>query len=214
MDNFDNIDIVDLNDLELTEEEIKERQEKEAAEEVQLRKQEFLKELKEWAVVFVVTFVVVFVLKNYVIVNAMVPTGSMENTIMPKDQLFGNRLAYSFAEPQRGDIIFFYYPDNEEEKFVKRIIGLPGETVTIEKGKVYINNSEIPLEEPYLKEEWVVANDGYRFQVPADSYFVMGDNRNDSKDSRFWKNPYVKEEKIIGEAFFIYAPFDRMGVLE
>ncbi len=214
MDNFDNIDIVDLNDLELTEEEIKERQEKEAAEEVQLRKQEFLKELKEWAVVFVVTFVVVFVLKNYVIVNAMVPTGSMENSIMPKDQLFGNRLAYSFAEPQRGDIIFFYYPDNEEEKFVKRIIGLPGETVTIEKGKVYINNSEIPLEEPYLKEEWVVANDGYRFRVPADSYFVMGDNRNDSKDSRFWKNPYVKEEKIIGEAFFIYAPFDRMGVLE
>ena len=116
--------------------------------EEQEEKIDIKKEIISWILTLVVTFVLIFVLKNYVIINAMVPTGSMENTIMPEDQMFGNRLAYVFAEPERGDIIFFYYPDDEKQKFVKRIIGLPGETVTIENAKVYINGVE--LEEPYL----------------------------------------------------------------
>ena len=172
------------------------------------------REVLSWVVTLAITFVLIFVLKNYVIINAMVPTGSMENTIMPDDQLFGNRLAYVFEEPQRGDIIFFYFPDDETQKFVKRIIGLPGETVTIEDGKVYINDSEVPLEEPYLKEEWRVNKGPYVFEVPEGCYFVMGDNRNTSRDAREWKNTYVAKEKIIGKAMVIYYPFDRMGVVE
>lgn len=172
------------------------------------------KEILSWVVTLLITFVCIFVLKNYVIINAMVPTGSMENTIMPDDQLFGNRLAYVFDDPERGDIIFFYFPDDETQKYVKRIIGLPGEKVTIKDAKVYINDSEVPLEEPYLKEEWVLGTGPYEFEVPEGCYFVMGDNRNSSKDARVWNNPYVAREKIIGEAGFIYFPFDRIGVVE
>lgn len=172
------------------------------------------KEIRSWILTLGITFLCIFVIKNYVIINAMVPTGSMENTIMPEDQMFGNRLAYVFGEPERGDIIFFYYPDDETQKFIKRIIGLPGEKVTIKDAKVYINDSEIPLDEPYLKEEWVVGTGPYEFQVPEGCYFVMGDNRNSSKDARVWKNPYVAKEKIIGQAGFIYYPFDRIGVVE
>ena len=172
------------------------------------------KEIRSWIFTLLITFVCIFVLKNYVRINAMVPTGSMENTIMPDDQLFGNRLAYLFEDPQRGDIIFFYFPDDETQKYVKRIIGLPGEKVTIKDAKVYINDSEVPLEEPYLKEEWTLGTGPYEFQVPEGCYFVMGDNRNSSKDARVWNNPYVAKEKIIGEAGFIYFPFDRIGVVE
>ncbi|MBQ8625343.1 MAG: signal peptidase I [Agathobacter sp.] len=172
------------------------------------------KEIRSWIFTLAITFVLIFVLKNYVIINAMVPTGSMENTIMPDDQLFGNRLAYLFDEPERGDIIFFYYPDDESQKFVKRVIGLPGEKVTIIDAKVYIDDSEVPLDEPYLKEEWIYGVGPYEFQVPEGCYFVMGDNRNTSQDARYWKNTYVAKEKIIGEAVFIYYPFHRMGVVE
>ena len=177
-------------------------------------KMDIKKEIRSWVSLLLITFVCIFVLKNYVIINAKVPTGSMENTIMPEDQLFGNRLAYVFDDPERGDIIFFYFPDDETQKYVKRIIGLPGEKVTIVDAKVYINDSEVPLDEPYLKEEWVLATGPYEFQVPEGCYFVMGDNRNSSKDARMWNNPYVAREKIIGEAGFIYFPFDRIGVVE
>ena len=180
--------------------------------EIQEEKFNLKKEILSWVVTLGITFVLIFVLKNYVIINAMVPTGSMENTIMPDDQMFGNRLAYLFSEPKRGDIIFFYYPDDEKQKFVKRIIGLPGETVTIIDAKVYINGEE--LEEPYLKEAWVHGTGPYEFNVPEGCYFVMGDNRNTSQDARYWRNTYVAKEKIIGQAGFVYYPFDRIGVIK
>lgn len=189
----------------------KEQRELERKEE---EKRNMRKEIRSWIVTLAVTFVCIFILKNFVIINALVPTGSMENTIMPEDQLFGNRLAYLFDDPARGDIIFFYYPDDpdHEEKFVKRIIGLPGETVTIIDAKVYINGDL--LEEDYLKEEWVTRTGPYEFHVPEGCYFVMGDNRNTSQDARVWNNPYVAREEIIGQAGFIYYPFDRIGVVK
>jgi signal peptidase I len=183
-----------------------------AKDEEQEEKIDIKKEIISWVLTLVVTFALIFVLKNYVIINAMVPTCSMENTIMPEDQMFGNRLAYVFAEPERGDVIFFYYPDDEKQKFIKRIIGLPREAVTIENAKVYINGVE--LEEPYLKEQWVNGTGPYEFKVPEGCYFVMGDNRNTSQDARYWRNTYVSKDKIIGKAGFIYYPFDRIGVVE
>jgi signal peptidase I len=153
-------------------------------------------------------------LKNFVIINANVPTGSMENTIIPGDNVLGYRLAYLEEAPERGDVIFFYFPDDESKKYVKRIIGLPGEKVVISNAKIYINDSEIPLEEPYLKEEWTVGIGPYEFYVPDGCYFVLGDNRNGSVDAREWQNPYVAKEKIIGKAIFTYYPFDRWGLVE
>ena len=172
------------------------------------------RELKSILYTIVVTVVVVFLLKTYIIINATVPTGSMENTILPDDNIMGLRVSYMFEEPERGDVIFFYFPDDESKKYVKRIIGLPGEKVVISNAKIYINDSEIPLEEPYLNEDWNVGIGPYEFYVPAGCYFVLGDNRNSSVDAREWQNPYVATEKIIGKAIFTYYPFNRWGVVE
>ena len=206
--NFEEEKIVDLN--EAGEAERKEGQENIPQEE----KTSPLREALSWVFTFAAAILVALVLKNFVIINATVPTGSMENTIMPGDDLFGFRLAYQFSEPKRGDIIIFKYPDDEEEKYVKRIIGLPGETVRISNAKVYIDDSETPLQEEYLKDEWTVATGPFEFKVPEGCYFVMGDNRNDSWDARYWDNTYVAREKIIGKAEWVYFPFDRIGSLD
>lgn len=177
-------------------------------------KVDWKKEIKSFAFTLLITLAFVLVLKNFVIINATVPTGSMENTIMPGDNIFGFRLAYLTEDPERGDVIFFPFPDDETQKYVKRIIGLPGETVTIIDGKIYIDNSKTPLEEPYLKEEWTRGTGPYVFEIPEDSYLCLGDNRNRSADAREWNYPYVAKDKIIGKALFTYFPFDRWGVVE
>jgi signal peptidase I len=170
-------------------------------------------EVLSWVLTFAIAIGTALLLKNYVIINANVPSGSMENTIMPGDDLLGFRMAYLFSEPERGDIVIFKFPDDESEKFIKRIIGLPGEKVVIEDGKIYIDDSEVPLDETYLKEEWVIATGPYEFNVPEGCYFVMGDNRNDSNDARFWDNTYVTDAEIIGKAEFIYYPFSHIKSL-
>ena len=159
-----------------------------------------------------IAVVVVFLLKEFIIINAYIPTGSMENTIMPDDRVIGNRLAYLVREPERGDIVIFKYPDDEKQLFVKRIIGLPGETVAIEDAKVYVEGKL--LTEDYLKEEWILDNGPYTFEIPEGSYLVLGDNRNNSKDARYWENTYLVEENILGEAVFRYWPIDSIGMLE
>lgn len=171
------------------------------------------KEILSWVLTFAFAILAALLIKNYIIINANVPSGSMENTIMTGDRLIGNRLAYLNKNPQRGDIIIFHYPDNEEEIYVKRVIGLPGESISIMDGKIYINGSETPLVEPYLKEEWTVATGPYTFEIPQGCYLVMGDNRNDSWDARYWTNQYVQEDKILGKAVFTYWPFADFGKL-
>lgn len=172
-----------------------------------------IKEVISWCLTFGLAIVLALLLKRYVIINATVPTGSMEHTIDPGDDLIGLRFVYHFSEPQRGDIIIFDFPDNKAEKYVKRIIGLPGERITIRDAKIYINGRESSLVEPYLKEEWVRATGPYEFEVPQDSYLVLGDNRNDSYDARYWTNTYVTKEDIVGKAYLIYYPFSRLGSL-
>lgn len=164
-----------------------------------------LKELFSYVKIICVAVVLALFINNYVIVNASVPTGSMNNTIMEGDRLIGFRLSYVFSEPERGDIIIFKFPDDPDQKFVKRIVGVPGDIVEIKREQdgvnVYVNG--VILDEPYLKEEMRSAKD-YLFIVPNDSYFVMGDNRNDSKDSRFWVNTYVPKDYIIAKAVLKY----------
>ena len=109
-----------------------------------------------------------------------------------------------FRSPQRQDIIIFRYPDDESQVFIKRIIGLPGETVQIIDGEVYIDDSAIPLDEEYLKG--IPEGSFGPYEVPEDSYFVMGDNRNNSHDSRFWEHHYVERDAILAEAKFQYYP--------
>lgn len=165
------------------------------------------KEILSWIWTIGGAVLVALFITQVIIVNANVPTGSMKNTIMPKDRIIANRLAYKFSEPERFDIVVFKYPDDEKILYVKRIIGLPGEKVEIINGKVYINDSEEPLNDDFIREPMA---EGYAnfgpYDVPEDSYFMLGDNRNDSKDSRFWLNKFVAEDKILGKVIFRYYP--------
>ena len=172
-----------------------------------------VKEVISWVITIALAVVAALFIKNYVIINANIPSGSMENTIMTDDRLFGYRLAYNRSSPERGDIVIFKFPDNEEENYVKRVIGLPGELVVIQDAKIYINGSETPLEENYLKEEWTVGTGPYTFEVPENSFLVLGDNRNNSWDARYWDNTYVAKEKILGKAVFRYYQFKNAGSL-
>lgn len=162
------------------------------------------KELWEYIKMIIFVVVVVLIVNNFLLINARVPSASMEKTIMTGDRFFGNRLAYLFDDPERFDIVVFKYPDDESQLFVKRVIGLPGETVEIKDGKVYINGSETPLDDSFTPE--TPTGDYGPYVVPEGSYFMLGDNRNHSGDSRFWKQPYVEKEKIVGKAIFRYFP--------
>ena len=162
------------------------------------------KELWEYVKMILFVVIVVLIVDNFLLINAVIPSESMEETIMTGDRIFGNRLAYLFEEPERFDIVIFKYPDDESQRFIKRVIGLPGETVEIREGKVYIDGSETPLDDSFTPETPV--GDYGPYTVPEGCYFMLGDNRNNSKDSRMWDNPYVKKEKILGKAVLRYFP--------
>ena len=168
------------------------------------KKSNFKTELISWVKVIITAVVIALALDFLVIANAVVPTGSMENTVPVGSRIIGFRLYYLFEEPQRGDIVIFKFPDDEKKDYLKRIIGLPGDTVDIVDGKVYINGSEEPLDEPYLAEVPVGSYGPY--VVPEDSYFMMGDNRNYSNDSRFWETTYVTRDELVAKAFIMYYP--------
>lgn len=162
------------------------------------------KEIISWIKYIVSAFLIAFFLTRFVIINAYIPTGSMENTIMTGDRVFASRLHYLFTDPKRGDIVVFKFPDNEKLNYVKRVIGLPGETVEIKDGEVYVDN--VKLDESYLKEEMNKEDFG-PYHVPEDSYFMMGDNRNNSSDSREWKTTnFVHKSKLLGKVAFEYFP--------
>ena len=178
------------------------------------------KEIISWGIIIAVAFGLAFLITQFVIMKAEIVSGSMMPRLQKDDHVIGNRLAYLFSDPQRGDVIFFEYPlsykskyeidpeltycrdyelgDKEKkyhtnsEVYVKRIIGLPGDKVEIKKGKVYINDSDTPLEEPYLNGTPKKMNFG-PYYVPEDCYFCLGDNRNNSLDSRYWDNPIDPE---------------------
>lgn len=107
------------------------------------------KELWEYVKMILFVVIVVLIVDNFLLINAVIPSESMEETIMTGDRIFGNRLAYLFEEPERFDIVIFKYPDDESQRFIKRVIGLPGETVEIREGKVYIDGSETPLDDSF-----------------------------------------------------------------
>ena len=155
------------------------------------------KEFVKTLVMLISIVLIFFTLNHTMFLLTNTPSESMLDTLQVGDKVYGNRLAYLKEEPERGDIIIFHPPDEPEKFYIKRLIGLPGEKVVIDDAKIYINDSEVPLEEDYLYEEWTEDNDDMEYQVPESCYFMLGDNRNDSWDSRYWKNTFVKKVRII-----------------
>lgn len=162
----------------------------------------FTRELMSWAVVIAGAFVVAYIFNNYVIVNAEVPTSSMVSTINVDDKLIGFRLSYMFSSPKYGDIIMFDAPDKKDTIYIKRVIGLPGDVIRISNNQLYINGEL--REEPYVKNGWKKDTGDMEFTVPDNEYFVMGDNRDKSSDSRVWGT--IKKKDIIAKAVFRYYP--------
>lgn len=163
-----------------------------------------IKEIISWVVILGIALILAIVINRFVIFKVEVPTGSMENTIMTGDKVFTFRLSYLFSEPKRGDIVVFPFPDNEEDNYIKRIIGVGGNEIEIKDGVLYIDNE--PLVEDYLKEPMRKEDFG-PIKVPEGTYFMMGDNRNGSLDSRLWNIKFVEKDKIIGKAIFKYPHF-------
>ncbi|MCL1845093.1 MAG: signal peptidase I [Defluviitaleaceae bacterium] len=170
-------------------------------------KTELWREALSWAKTILGALIFAWLFTNFVIVNAHVPTGSMEATIPAPSRIIAFRLSYMFNEPQRGDIIVFR---GEEQLLVKRVIGLPGETVSIDNWRVYINDE--PLVEEYKQSAFdtrtIIAphSEFAPVTVPEGHFFVLGDNRDSSQDSRSWVDPFVPADTILGRALFLYWP--------
>jgi signal peptidase I len=149
-------------------------------------------------------------IRTFVAEARYIPSGSMEPTLQINDKLIIDKISYDFSSPKRGDIIVFnptkkLMLENFHDAFIKRVIGLPGEKVAVKNGKVYIN--DVPLQENYLE-----AKPDYQWGpvvVPADSYLVLGDNRNNSYDSHYWG--FVPRNKIVGRAILRFWPLNRIG---
>ena len=158
------------------------------------------------AVETVLLAVVLFVGINALSARIRVESISMLPTLHPGDFVVVNRIAYLLGEPDRGDVVVFRLPRDPSQRYIKRAIGLPGEQIDIRGGNVFINGEQ--LFEPYLE---VSTTRGGSWQVPEGSIFVMGDNRNNSSDSRIWG--VVPMENVVGKAFFVYWPIQKFGLL-
>ncbi len=165
-------------------------------------------EVGGWARDIFFTALIAVLVVIFVVQPVKVEGTSMEPRLEPRDRIFVNKFVYYFSGVKRADIVVFWYPKDKTKSFIKRVIGLPGETVEVRSGVVYLNGEK--LAEPYLAGEF--DNDSYPLQVvPPEHYFVLGDHRNSSNDSRDWG--FVPEQNIFGEAVFRYWPLSKLGLI-
>lgn len=156
-----------------------------------------------WWLLPLSALVLAFVVNHLILVNAHVPSGSMEPTIPTGALMVGDRTAYRRGEPRLGDVVLFRNEAEFGQKIlVKRVIALPGQTFSMKNGRVYLDDRL--LEEDYVAE---FSSDSYpETVVPEGCYLVLGDHRTNSNDSRFWADPFVRREELIGRAMFVYFP--------
>ena len=192
--------------------------------------------LKETLDTILFVLIAVIVIRFFVGELRWIPSGSMHPTLIEKDRLFVEKLSKPFRELQRGDVIVFYPPDEPLKKdffsiisrltglmckdiaFIKRIIGMPGDKfeIKLEDDGYYVYINDKKLEEPYIlsKTDWMPCRDDMYcgpFTVPEDNYFMMGDNRGNSQDSRFWG--FLPKNRVIGRAIFVFWPLNRVQKL-
>ncbi len=167
--------------------------------------------IKEYLDSFIVAGVVALLLISYVVRSFYIPSESMLPTLKVNDYILVNRFIYKMALPSRGEIIVFHPPhvkDPANTDFIKRVVALENDVVEVADGVLYLNG--IPMDEPFIKEP--IDADFPAYRVPKGHVFVMGDNRNNSDDSRYW-GP-LPLENIVGKAFVIFSPLSRIGWLK
>lgn len=196
----------------------------------EVEKPNYFKEVLKWVFVVILSVIIALILKAYVFEWVIVDGQSMENTLYNKQVLFINKIGYKYSKPERGDIVIIrikegnqdyisvvkkvpavasILPNRDEINYIKRVIGLPGDVIDIIDGYLYVN--EVRLDETYIKG--VTNDNGCEFPlvVPANSYFVMGDNRENSRDSRQSGVGFIKFEKLKGKATFRISPLKEFG---
>lgn len=165
---------------------------------------------REYVETGLIALVAAILLRVFVVSAYRVNSASMEDTLYAGDYIFVNKLAYEYGTPpQIGDIIVFKYPNNPTKDFIKRVVALPGQTVQVADKILYVDQqvAEIPVHSKNIDKRIIPGDLSYRdnfgpYQVPEGEYFVMGDNRDDSRDSRFWG--CVPEDHVRGKAVFVY----------
>jgi signal peptidase I len=161
-----------------------------------------------------IAIILALLIRTFIAEPRLIPSESMYPTLYVGDRLVVEKLSYHFHPPKTGDIVVFHTPPelqrrgyDKNQAFIKRVIGMPGEIISVVDGKVYLNNQ--PIQEDYIAEP---PNQPFPpVKVPADKLFVMGDNRNDSNDSRYWG--FLPRENVIGRATFRFWPLDRIGMI-
>ena len=163
--------------------------------------------ISEWYIPILAALIVAILIHKFVLFKVLVPTGSMEPAIMPGDQILVTRI-YNPDKIKRGEIVVFNSKELHD-RLIKRVVGLPGDKVTInDKGQVFINNNL--LSEPYIKYP---SDKTGNFVVPKDKFLMLGDNRADSFDARYWNNPYISGQDITAKAVLRVYPFNRISLL-
>ena len=156
-------------------------------------------------------FIIAMILRQFIVQSSLVFSGSMIPTLQSAtqknyaDRLIVNKLVYHFNLPKRGDIVLFNSPYNDGKQYVKRLIGLPGETVEIRRGMVYVNDKLLVIPGVTIRRDYANLE---KQEIPEDEFFMLGDNRPNSADSRVWGT--VPKSELIGEALFIYWPLNRI----
>jgi signal peptidase I len=164
----------------------------------------------EFLVILLVSFALVFgFVRPFVVEAFFIPSESMVPTLRVGDRVLVNKFIYRFTEPERGDIIVFESVEGGGDDLIKRVVGVPGDEISVRGGKLVVNGE--PQKEPYLNRKYPDRSFAAPTTVPEGHVFVMGDNRANSRDSRFF-GP-VPEKKIEGEAFLLFWPPDRIGGL-
>ncbi len=181
--------------------------------------------IREYAESIAIAVLLALVIRTYLVQAFKIPSGSMEDTLAIGDHLLVNKFIYGtkipfsdsrvikLRDPKRGDVIVFEYPEDPSKDFIKRIVGVPGDVVEGKDKKLYVNGKlyenphEVHKEKEIIPKEMNPRDTFGPVTVPPDSYFVMGDNRDRSYDSRFWK--FVKRGQIKGLAFIKYWSWDR-----
>lgn len=194
---------------------LKEKDENQELDKKKVEEKEFswIREIVSTGLYLLVVVALTFLFVQYVGQRTHVNGDSMNNTLENGDNLIVDKISYRFKDPERFDIIVFPYQYQEDTYYIKRIIGLPGETVQIEDGAIYIDGEV--LEESYGKE--VMYNAGIASQpieLGEDEYFVLGDNRNNSRDSRDPSVGTIPKDQIIGKAFIRIWPLNKFGILK
>jgi signal peptidase I len=180
--------------------------------------------VREYAESIIIAIILALIIRTFIVQAFKIPSGSMEDTLAIGDHILVSKFIYGMKipftdtrflkirDPRRGDVMVFEYPEDPSKDFIKRVIGTPGDTVEVKDKKVYVNGTlyvnphEVHKEPEIIPREQNPRDNMGPVKVPADSYFMMGDNRDRSYDSRFWG--FVKSDKIKGLAFIKYWSWD------